>query len=413
MRLQPTPRRRVQRPTAPALPSLRRAEPGQVLIIFALAIFVLVGFVALSIDAGFLMAERRQTQSAADAGALAAAKSLFDGKTGEITAAGVAYASDNADVPDEGVVVNWPPSSGDFAGDNRYVEVQVTADVDKFFVGAVYSGDWEVDASAVAGVELLGANYALITLDRDDDPGIYMNGNSTLTLTGDHASAYGSTDVDGNGNLVVTGSVDSHGDISGVGTAPDGIHPNIPYIPDPMAGVPAPPKPANEEEGCNDDCDLVPGAYTNKTINCKNVCNFAPGLYYFEDSDVTNQSTNAEMNGAGGVMFYFTGDSTFDSKNGAVNLRAPASSPYAGGQDGMVFWSASCNLIDFQGNGDFYLHGIVYAPCAKVVMHGTPGGDGIKGQWIVDRVEVKGTSDFTINYHAYVDTTRPQIFLVQ
>ena len=41
------------------------------MIIFALAIFVLIGFVAISIDAGFLMAERRQTQNAADAGALA------------------------------------------------------------------------------------------------------------------------------------------------------------------------------------------------------------------------------------------------------------------------------------------------------------------------------------------------------
>lgn len=390
-----------------------RADSGQVLIIFAVASLVLVGFVALSIDTGFLMAERRQTQSAADAAAMAAAKSLIDGKTSEITVSAQSYGAANAGVPAGSVTVNWPPATGPYAGNDKYVQVTITKDVEKYFVGALYSGNWEVSASAVAGVEPLAANYALLTLDKTNDPGIYMNGNTTIQLIGNRASAYGSTDVDGNGKLDVTGSVDSHGSVSGVGSAPDGIHMNMPYVPDPMANVPKPsPTGLPTRNGCSGNCNLTPGYYKNQTILCKTICNFAPGLYYFENTSVTSQNTKSEMNGAG-VMFFFTGTSYFDSKNGEVNLTAPNSTPYSGGKDGVVFWMDRCQpAIDFQGNGDFYMKGIFYAPCSAVSMHGNPGGDSYYGQVIVGTFSVKGTSDFRLNYYSYVDTTRPTVFLV-
>ncbi|HYI14484.1 MAG TPA: pilus assembly protein TadG-related protein [Thermomicrobiales bacterium] len=404
--------RRVPHQRFPCLALARHGASGQVMIIFALASLVLVGVVALSVDTGFLMAERRQTQSAADAAALAGAKALFEGESGQIVSSAQAYGAENADVSASDVIVNWPPATGEHAGDNQYVQVTISKDVDKFFLGAVYSGNWEVGATAVAGIEPTGANYALITLDRTDDPGIYMNGNTTIRLIGDQASAYGSTDVDGNGKLHVTGSVDSHGEVSGVGTAPGGIHENMPYIDDPMADVPAPSTPATTRTGCSGDCNLQPGYYKNQTIHCKNDCTFAPGLYYFDNTSVTSQNTNSQMNG-NGVMFYFTGSSYFDSKNGEVNLIAPTTSPYAGGLDGVVFWMDTCqSQIDFQGNGDFYMKGIFYAPCSAVTMHGNPGGDSYYGQVIVGTFSVKGTSDFRLNYNSYVDTKLPKIFLV-
>ena len=58
----------------------RQASQGQALVLFALALTVLIGFVALSVDAGFLMAERRQVQAAADAGAMAAAVAMRENK---------------------------------------------------------------------------------------------------------------------------------------------------------------------------------------------------------------------------------------------------------------------------------------------------------------------------------------------
>jgi len=54
----------------------RRNRNGQVLVLVALALLVLLGIVALAVDGGNLYAERRKMQNAADAGALAGARVL-------------------------------------------------------------------------------------------------------------------------------------------------------------------------------------------------------------------------------------------------------------------------------------------------------------------------------------------------
>ena len=55
------------------------APRGQVLVIVALGIIVLLAIAGIAIDVGRLMAERRHMQTAADAAALAACQSLKDG----------------------------------------------------------------------------------------------------------------------------------------------------------------------------------------------------------------------------------------------------------------------------------------------------------------------------------------------
>ena len=57
----------------------RSAERGQVLVIFALFLVVLLGFVGVAIDMGRQNAEQRHIQTAADAAALAVCKALIDG----------------------------------------------------------------------------------------------------------------------------------------------------------------------------------------------------------------------------------------------------------------------------------------------------------------------------------------------
>ncbi len=58
-------------------------EHGQTMIQLALALIVLLGFVALAIDLGSGYLERRRMQNAADAGALAGAYAICDGRTNE------------------------------------------------------------------------------------------------------------------------------------------------------------------------------------------------------------------------------------------------------------------------------------------------------------------------------------------
>ena len=63
------------------------AARGQVLVIVALGIIVLLGVAGIAIDVGRLMAERRHLQTAADAGALAACQALLSGDTADLDAA--------------------------------------------------------------------------------------------------------------------------------------------------------------------------------------------------------------------------------------------------------------------------------------------------------------------------------------
>lgn len=57
------------------------APQGQTLVLFAILLVVLLGFAGVAIDTGRVVAERRYTQTAADAGALAACRALIAGET--------------------------------------------------------------------------------------------------------------------------------------------------------------------------------------------------------------------------------------------------------------------------------------------------------------------------------------------
>ena len=61
---------------------MSRAEPrGQMLVMFAVLIVILLGFAGVAIDVGRVVAERRHAQHAVDAGALAACRALIAGET--------------------------------------------------------------------------------------------------------------------------------------------------------------------------------------------------------------------------------------------------------------------------------------------------------------------------------------------
>jgi len=78
-----------------------RSERGQVLVVVALALVVLLGAAAFTVDLGRRGAEERYLQNAADAGALAACNALIDGATDSsaMQAARAVAAANLADSP--------------------------------------------------------------------------------------------------------------------------------------------------------------------------------------------------------------------------------------------------------------------------------------------------------------------------
>lgn len=114
------------------LQRLRNDERGTVAMIFAICLFVLVMALGLAIDVGRALHTKTKIASAADAAALAAAKSLHEGGGGDI--AGVARRFFDANVgaggPNFGTVSAFDVSVDK---DNSTVTIAVTADVPTTF----------------------------------------------------------------------------------------------------------------------------------------------------------------------------------------------------------------------------------------------------------------------------------------
>ena len=126
-------------------------EDGQVLVLFALLMVVLMGFAALVIDVGMVALQKSHLQNAADAAALAGAQDLPTAGTAKSTA--VVFAGKNGlkatqnGVKKDGdtVTVTTP-----YSGDSTKIEVVCTRNVQYSFARVLGFTDTDVTARAVA-----------------------------------------------------------------------------------------------------------------------------------------------------------------------------------------------------------------------------------------------------------------------
>lgn len=197
-----------------------RAERGQVLVMIALLLVILLGFAAFAVDIGRQVSERRHVQNAADAAALAACRSLI---AGESDAAATADARAVALINLEGsptgtsgrVAADGSPEYSDgHAGDPAYltsgilisgttVRVAIDAQVPTALARVV--GISQLGAGARARCRLQGGPAVPIVARRyDNAPG--PGGNFTDFVASSGTSTTGSVDanntVDGSTGLV-------------------------------------------------------------------------------------------------------------------------------------------------------------------------------------------------------------------
>jgi hypothetical protein len=141
--------------TAPAPPPGRR--PGQILLLFALMMPMLLGMAALATDVAYLYAQKRALQGAADLSALAGAADL-PGDAGAAKAAAASYATKNG----------WTHAVGGvtvsivtpYGGDPTRIEVTITQPAPTFFARILGIDSVDVRARAVAHHEA-GHGYAI------------------------------------------------------------------------------------------------------------------------------------------------------------------------------------------------------------------------------------------------------------
>jgi len=84
----------------------RQGERGQMVILFAAALAVMIGFAALAIDIGFITETKREVQNDADAVALAAVRELPQSET-EATNKAIDWADNNDVIATERAAADW------------------------------------------------------------------------------------------------------------------------------------------------------------------------------------------------------------------------------------------------------------------------------------------------------------------
>ena len=163
-----------------------RSRAAAILVWLALSLAVIVGILAIDLDGGRLLEERRLVQSAADAAALAAGMNLYGNywtnngqdRTGAAAAAALTAASANG-ISSNNVTVNIPPLSSVYAGTPGYAEVLIQSNLNGSFSGIFTNNSVPVAARSVA--RGLPMQIGMIML-RPSGANAFLNQSTAFTL---------------------------------------------------------------------------------------------------------------------------------------------------------------------------------------------------------------------------------------
>lgn len=125
-------------------------ESGQIIVLMALLMVILIGALGLAIDGGRLFYLWRNAQNATDAAVLAASYARCT--NGDVVNAGLDAARLNGfnnNGIDNTVSVYNPPISGEKKDNKNYVQVHINGDLQPYFIQLVYNGPLEVTTEAV------------------------------------------------------------------------------------------------------------------------------------------------------------------------------------------------------------------------------------------------------------------------
>ena len=395
------------------MPRPHSSHRGAVLAIVAVSLIPVLSVVALSLDGGALLDQRRHAQAVADASALAGAADLYNNyQTGAgVDTGGSAQASALATAAANGcnnggasnsVAVNIPPSSGPFSGQAGYVEVNVQINSTRAFSNLFGSGDVPVVARAVARGQWKPLDAAILALN-PVGPGLTGVGNASSVVTGRVVidSSSSNATVSNGSNVLMTAPEFV---VSGP-TAPDEHFVgektiDAPPTPDPLAYLP-PPSPGATIPGngkYNKSETLEPGFYPDgiQASATGVVLTLNPGIYYLGSGGLSITG------GAGvigeGVMIYNAGTANQDkitiTGTGEVSLSPMTTGIYRG----ILLFQNRANLEDVTvtGSGNMNITGTIYAPGAQLNVKGE--GDLVGSQYIVYRVNITGNGVLNVNY---------------
>ncbi len=354
-----------------------RRESGQTLILFVLALSVLMGMVAMTVDVGLILHERRSLQNSADAAALAGAQELDNSPAAAIAMAQQYAVANGVDLTDpEYTFVATTP----YQGDPDLIEVQVSRQKG-FIFGRVLGLDFvNVPARAVAKATVVpstSGTYAILALDTT------CQSAEQLLIPGSSSVFTGA--VHSNSDLQVSGSNNT---FNGAAT----------YSCDVLVG------------GQNNTFTSSPAKaqivslaqnYTYSDFPCTYTFTKGVNLQSHNEVWVGNNPTSKQLKDG---VYCSTQDIQLGGQKitGNVTLVAAGEVKISGSdfnltpyyEDILAFSAASSgSAIDMSGSGGSWT-GLIYAPDGAVKLQGS-NNLSVSGSVVADRVIISG-SNFSI-----------------
>ncbi|NQV48119.1 MAG: hypothetical protein HQ504_10095 [Rhodospirillaceae bacterium] len=363
---------------------------GVIIVLFALMLPIMIGFLGLGIEVSYWFQNRRNLQIAADSAAVGGAFELLDGGTSTTaTAIATTEAGRNGyDATTDTITVNIPPSTGSYTTDSNAVEVIMTSQLSLMFADYFLGDSITVNTRAVATSAGSGDEACVLALDSSASKSVNVSGTADVEMDGCHvasnSSASNAINVQGAATLEVD-CVSTVGSVSGTVTMDvcATAEENIAAISDPFDGLSVPTYSSCDETSYSppsSSVTITPPSGIGGTmvfcsglsINASDTVVFDPGVYII-DGGSFRINGGATVSGTD-VTFIFTGSgsdwaSVSINGSGDVDFTAPDASaltadPWSGilmFQDPAATNSAS-NDFTFNGNSTTELTGVIYVP---------------------------------------------------
>ncbi|WP_245492373.1 MULTISPECIES: pilus assembly protein TadG-related protein [unclassified Mesorhizobium] len=375
----------------------RRGAGGNVAVIFAFALPVVVGGAGLGVETSLWYYSSLKLQAVADAAAYAGALEKVAGSDNPtIVAASTTSATTNGFAGT--IQVNTPPSSGPNTA-KKAVEVIVNQQLDRYFTAIFNSSPVPQRARAVALIT--DASKACVqALNQSAPQAALFSGNTSVNLTGcvimsnsvaaDAIRTQGSAALKADCLVTVGGMVLNN---PATTTCSSNVTKALPAA-DPYASLPTP--------AATNPCRNVNGNKTSQTLQAGTYCSgmdlkgnvaLSSGVYVVQGGFKIN--ANAVITCAApctGVTIFMSGSNTVSMNgNATVNLSAPTSGTYSG----VLFYgdrTGTAAQSTFNGTADSLLTGAIYFPRQQVNYLGNFSGNGGCTQVVADTIQWSGST---------------------
>ena len=387
----------------------RTGERGQAIVIVALIVVVLIGFIGLAIDGGRLYWERRILQNAVDSAALAASDNYQDSQSisASYHAAATEYAANEKIYGAASSSPSWTATTVDItwsgSTDKMHVVYTAAGTVSAFDVSSTHTIPLAfmmvLGAGNTAKVSALAEGHAktggttgdaLVTLSQATCSGggtnsLTVAGSSTkIVVTGGNIQTNGSVSAGGSGIQIDGNFADNctnpvPSGVSATGTKTAGVAPlgDPAFSPGPLASYPS-------VQAAGSNVVLQPGIYASDPTAAGGLCYFmSPGIYQFNggiNDSTTNMSNQLrppdEPSLSGGSPNYNTAPASPQYWNdcpGSFSVAAaPAGLPLTAGVWGVIVTSTRDEIYP-PGSSTHYPRESAPSTCRSVSTNGTNG----------------------------------------